>query len=163
MKYSKSFERDYAFYLKNIDVFNFCGTLNPRFEAIGNGIKSAKEVFYLIDSHGKNEPTVEPYLLNKLLLTKASVNFQIKQWSEARAEGVLPLSEFSKDYCYLIYPEYYKEQKQRDELEKLTTLEWIGGEPVYFRDIKTQYGLPDWVIYAVESQFTKLLGTKLLA
>ena len=33
-KYSKNFERDYSFYLSNLENFNFCGTLNPRFEAI---------------------------------------------------------------------------------------------------------------------------------
>ena len=95
-KYSDNFERDNKFYFENIKHFNFCGTLTPKFEAIEdiNG-KTAKEVFYLIDSTGKNHPTCEPKLLNDLLMCKASVNFHIKQWAEGRADGSLPFCEFA--------------------------------------------------------------------
>jgi hypothetical protein len=164
MKYSKGFERDYQFYLSNLDKFNFCGTLNPNFEAIINGELSAKECFFFIESQGKNYPCSEPLLLNKLLLCKAGINFQIKQWAEARQEGTLPLVEFSKNAIYSYYPDKYKEQPDRDELERVgLTLEWVNEEPIYHRDIQTQYGLPDWVIDAVENQCTKLRRNKLKA
>lgn len=79
-KYSKNFERDYAFYLKNIEHFNFSGTRMPRHKAIysKDGV-TAKQAFHSIESDGKNIPTKEPQLLDQLLLTKASVNFHIKQ------------------------------------------------------------------------------------
>jgi hypothetical protein len=82
MKYSKEFERDYNFYLSNIDNFTVCGT-KLKYEAIPdeNG-KTAKETFFYIDSSGKNLPCREPDLLNQLLLCKASVNFMIKQWAD---------------------------------------------------------------------------------
>lgn len=135
MKYSKNFERDYQWYLKNLDEFNFCGTLNSKYEAISGGTRSAKECFYCIESEGKNYPCAEPELLNRLLLTKASINFQIKQWAEGRAEGTLPLSEFSNPNS-----------------TELHTLEWVNGQPVYHKDIETQYGLLDWMVKAVENQ-----------
>jgi len=147
-KYSKNFERDYGFYLKNLNNFNFCGTLNPRFEAIkGEKGLSAKEVFYLIQSEGKNKPCFEPELLNALLLCQAGVNFQIKQWAEARAEGTLTRVELSKKDTKLEYP--------NQDFSWSKTLVWVNFEPVYFEDIQTQYGLPDWVIDAVEKQKVK--------
>jgi len=146
-KYSKGFERDFNFYLDNIKSFNFCGTLNPKFEAIysKNGL-SAKEVFYSIQSEGKNKPCYEPALLNDLLLCQSSVNFQIKQWAEGRADSTLPLAELSKKRAQIKYP---------DDFSKFSTLFWVNSEPVYFEDIQTQYSLPDWVIDAVENQKVK--------
>lgn len=144
-KYSKGFERDYKFYLNGISRFTFCGTLSPTFEAIHdtNG-KTAKEVFFMIESTGKNHPTCEPELLNSLLLCKASVNFMIKQWAEGRADGTLPFHEFAGDG---------------------ETLEWeeseFNGErsvkPVYKKSLAVEYGLPEWAIRAVEMQKVKIL------
>lgn len=149
MKYSKRFDETYAFYLKNVAVFNFCGTLNPKFEAIksDNG-KSAKECFFFIESEGKNKPCCEPELLNQLLLTKASVNFQIKEWAQGRADGTLPLLDFSKRLALIGRPMRYIKSILKDN----KVLEWINNEPVYYRDIQKQYGLPEWVITAVENQ-----------
>jgi hypothetical protein len=144
-KYSKNFERDYTFYLNNLDNFDFCGTQNPKFEADFdyNG-KSAKDVFYSIQSHGKNLPCSEPELLNKLLICQSGINFQIKQWAEARAEGLLPLPELSKREWRICNP--------KQLCPDLKTLCWENKEPVYYDDIETQYGLPAWVIDAVERQ-----------
>lgn len=136
-KYSDNFERDYKFYFENIKHFHFCGTLTPKFEAIADDKgKTAKEVFYLIDSTGKNHPTCEPKLLNELLTCKASVNFHIKQWAEGRADGTLPFCEFAGNG---------------------ETLEWENGNPVYHKCMAIRYGFPEWVIKAVEMQKIKLL------
>jgi len=142
MKYSKGFERDYNFYLSNIGSFNFCGTLNPKHTAISGGELSAKECLYYIESEGKNKPCKEPGLLNQLLLTKAAVNFQIKQWSESVNDGTLFLFELSKDYWRKL---------GGGEIET-KILEWVNKEPVYFNDIQELYGLPEWVIKAVDNQ-----------
>lgn len=140
MKYSNNFERDYKFYLDNIKNFNFCGTLNVKFKAIPNkNGKTAKEVFYLIDSTGKNHPTCEPKLLNQLLLCKASVNFNIKQWAEGRADGTLPFHEFAGDGETL-------EWKVRKRNGVKTAI------PIYKKSMAEVYGFPDWVIKAVEKQ-----------
>jgi hypothetical protein len=138
MKYSKNFERDYTFYLNNLDTFNFCGTLNPKHTPIPNGTKSAKEVFFMIESHGKNEPTSEPELLEKLLLTKASVNFQIKEWAQGLSDMTLPFYELSQ-------------KKAGTDLGDVL-LEWENKEPVYYKDIQTKYNLPDWVVTATFNQ-----------
>jgi hypothetical protein len=150
IKYSKGFERDYNFYLKNLDEFNFCGTLNPKHAAIYSPTgMSARQCFYYIESQGKNKPCKEPELLNSLLLTKASVNFQIKEWAAGRADETLPLVEFSKRHMAKQYPDVSID-------ENCKVLAWVNNNPVYHRDIETQYGLPEWVIDATEKQKVKL-------
>lgn len=134
MKFSKKYERDYEFYYKNRKNFIFCGTRVPKYQAIfdENG-KSAKEVFYIIDSTGKNSPTNEPELLNELLLTKASVNFQIKQWREGFLDGTLEEREFAGGSLYIMTLIWSKN----------TNGDWI---PLYSKSIKDYYDLPDWVV-----------------
>lgn len=140
-KFSDNFERDYDFYLKNLDNFKFCGTHTPKYEPIPdpNG-KSAKEVFHSIDSSGKNLPTSEPELLKRLLATKASVNFHIKMWAEGRVDGTLPFCEFAGD------GETLEWEVSTDTAGKKTAI------PVYKKSMAIEYGFPDWVIDAVEKQ-----------
>lgn len=152
MKYSKNFERDYYFYLKNIDNFDFCGTLNPKYVAIEGGVKTAKECFYLIESEGKNIACGEPDLLNKLLLTKSAVNFQIKQWAEGIADGTLLLYEFSQR----LWNEISNKKHDFGDLN----LVWENKEPVYYKDIETQYGCPEWVSVAVLRYGKKMIADK---
>ena len=120
-KYSSNFERDYSFYLLNKDIFNFCGTLIPKQSAISdeNG-KTAKEVFYSIDSQGKNIPCKEPELLNELLLCKGGVNFQIKLWAEGRADGTLPSIEFEEIMTEFSCPDWVWDavERQKEKLYK---------------------------------------------
>ncbi|QRE03507.1 hypothetical protein [Flavobacterium psychrophilum] len=148
MKFSKNFERDFNFYSKNLIHFTFCGTLIPKFKAISNSKgKTAKQIFYQIESNGNNEPTSEPELLDKLLLCKASVNFMIKQWAEGRADGTLPLKELSKKRYEDLYP------KKKDTNKYL--LVWENNKPVYYDDMETYYQFPNWVIDAIENQKIK--------
>ena len=162
-KYSDNFERDNKFYLENIKHFNFCGTLTPKFEAIEdvNG-KTAKEVFYLIDSTGKNYPTCEPKLLNELLICKASVNFHIKQWAEGRADGTLPFSEFAGNSETLEWKIEIVKHKYFGWLpnwtKKIFSIEDKKNViPIYQKCMAIRYGFPEWVIKAVEMQKIKLL------
>ena len=101
-EYSKNFERDYSFYLKNKDVFNFDGSIyysNKKGESLvnysENGL-SAKESFYKYDSNGEASFCKEPELLYQILKTKGSINFHIKMWSEGRYDGTLPKHELSQ-------------------------------------------------------------------
>lgn len=160
MRYSKNFERDYTFYLKSIDIFNFCGTLDPKYTAIQkDNAPTAKEIFYKVESDGRSIGYLksgiksklfvdckEASLFNSLQLCKSGVNFQIKQWAESRAEGTLPLGEFSKKEYATIYP------KTKLNDNELMTLEWVNDLAIYHKDIETQYGLPEWVVKAVENQ-----------
>ena len=103
MKYSKNFERDYNWYLKYKDIFDFSGSPDSKELVIKdeNGL-TAKECFYYRDSTGVIKPTKEPILLAQIYKCKESINFHIKMWAETRAEGTLPKIEFenelSKEY-----------------------------------------------------------------
>jgi len=124
-EYSENFERDYNFYLNNLELFDFCGTLLPKHRAIkeDKGL-SAKEVFYLIDSQGKNKECCEPELLDKLLLCKAGVNFQIKQWAEGRFDATLPSVELERELQKINAPEWVSiavERQKRKLYDKART------------------------------------------
>jgi hypothetical protein len=90
MRYSKSNERDFSFYLSNRHSFNFSGTLNPVEPVYDKDGVDGKEAFFSIENNGKNKPTKHPNILSSLLLSKASVNFNIKMWAESRSDGTLP-------------------------------------------------------------------------
>jgi len=93
MKYSKANERDFRFYLSNRKSFKFSGTLNPVQPIYSKKGINGKAAFFSIENNGKNKPTKHPNILSALLLSKASVNFHIKMWAEARTEGTLPYHE----------------------------------------------------------------------
>ena len=133
MKYSKNFERDYNWYLKYKNVFTFSGS--PKKEIKQGNKYTAKEAFYLYDTQGKVVDTTEPELLKQIFKCKESINFQIKQWSEARAEETL-----------------YDFELNNTIDDKLRVLEWVNEKPVYFKDMKSQYELLDWMAEAVEKQ-----------
>jgi hypothetical protein len=90
--YSASFERDWDFYLSSVGVFGFCGKHdNDLIQKTNSHLDgySAKEAFAALDSRGKIIPCSETQLLLEVLRTKASVNWQIKQWAEMLVAGLL--------------------------------------------------------------------------
>lgn len=141
MLYSANFERDYNWYLKYKDEFTFSGGDEYKKKVIycKNG-RDAKYCFYKNDSEGKIVMTNEPKLLLDIYRCKASINFQIKQWAEGRADGTLPGIEFSnairdkaQEYCRLIGIEF--------------------GD--YIITIEEEFGLLPWMVDAVERQKVK--------
>jgi hypothetical protein len=80
MKYSPQFERDYEFYLRNANKFNFA-PYQPFIEASESG-DDAKYCFWKLDSTGKLLPCNEPELLRSLLICKKSLGFHLKMWAE---------------------------------------------------------------------------------
>lgn len=142
MKFSENFERDYAFYLKNIERFTFFGNGFPKHQAVcsDSGV-TAKESFYSIDSRGKNLPTFEPELLNKLLQCKASVNFNIKMWAQGVSEGTLFKGEINGKIPIL---EWEVNQKTNEY------------ELVEYENMADYYGFPEWVISAILAQADKI-------
>lgn len=94
-KYNKNFERDFNFYFRMRNIYDFDGSLNY-FNNKGNEIViydksgvNAKEAFYQYDSNGKITPTKHPNLLCILLKVKGSVNLHIKMYAEDRANLLL--------------------------------------------------------------------------
>ena len=87
-KYSKNFDRDYDFYLRNVDIFTFSGKAPPIVLLNRDG-KSAKECFHIFDSTGVLHACREQILLKDLLVTKASVNLHISLWAQGVVQGVL--------------------------------------------------------------------------
>lgn len=88
-KYSDNFERDWSWYNKYKDIFNFCGAFIPKFEYQVNGY-TAKECFHKFDSSGVKLPCKELNLLDKILVCKGSINLNIKEWAIDRASFILP-------------------------------------------------------------------------
>lgn len=99
-RYKANFNRDYAFYSRNIDTLNFSGKYPPIILDDPDG-KSAKECFYIFDSTGVLGACSEPLLLQKLMVCKASVNLHISLWAEGVRQNVLcppELKEMMTEY-----------------------------------------------------------------
>lgn len=92
MNYSKSFERDYSFYLRTMDVFTFSGKPLVAINYEKNGV-TAKMCVKQYDSFGLLFPCEEPELAAKILNCKASVNLHIKMYAESLARGEIQLIE----------------------------------------------------------------------
>jgi len=96
MKYSKNFERDWKFYMHSLNVFNFAGKPAPEIIQSPSGGPNAKECFCIYDSTGDLKPCVNPELLQRVLICKASVNLHIKLWAQGMAQGLLFQPELSE-------------------------------------------------------------------
>lgn len=103
-KYSNKFERDYNFYINNLDKFNFCGKRDEDFlDKHGhklvvydvNGV-TAKRAFLNYESQGIISETFEPELLLKLHKCKASIHFHIILWGSGRGDGTFPRIEWEE-------------------------------------------------------------------
>jgi hypothetical protein len=102
VKYSASFERDYNWFLKHKDVFDFDGTNSTADKVMySDAGASAKECFYKYDTHGKTILTREPELLFQIHKCKGAVNFNIKMWAEDRGKGWLGRMEFQEIATHL--------------------------------------------------------------
>ncbi len=147
MKYSKSFERDFKWYLSNRKNFTFSGDIlrkknkEPLEIIFDRKGLSGKESFHLYDSTGVLKPTRHTNLLQCLLKTKASINFQIKEWAKDRATGYLPGVLFSLDCIQSIY------DKKHWSLNQIIEQRMLEKETV-----EVEYLLPNWVINATEQQ-----------
>ena len=91
--------------------------------------ETGKKVFNLYESQGILVPTKHPRMLYKLIKTKASITFQIKQWAESRAAGELGGAYFSNEI------------RDEHKLEDIITIE--------------EYELLPWMVIAVETQKNK--------
>lgn len=111
-RYNTNFERDYQFYLRHLEKFNFCGEKLPDWPYDING-KLAKECFYIFDSRGVKLASSEPILVNKLIATKKAINMQIKEWASGAydmGEAVeYYLSEFNNPPAWIA--KSFREQK----------------------------------------------------
>ena len=86
MKYSKKFNRDYEFYLRNRSTFTFSGDNCVHVPVNMEHGVSCKESFWSWDSSGKLLPTKEPSLLQSVIVCKKSINLHLKMWVEGYDE-----------------------------------------------------------------------------
>jgi hypothetical protein len=85
------------YYLKHRNDFTFSGggvDCEILYKKDGcNWVKG----FDMFDSRGIREiETRHPATVSRLIKTKASINFQVKQWAESRADGTLPKILFNE-------------------------------------------------------------------
>lgn len=129
-KYSKSFERDYNFYMNCINNkwFSFSGTdIKKNFNILFDSKAiNAKSWFHKYDSSGKIGPCSEPDLIYQLLAVKAGVNFQIKQWAEGRSDFSLSYYELMEYMNYYSAPEWLIEavENQAKRIIKNSSLDF---------------------------------------
>jgi len=97
MKYSKAFDRDFAFYMAHRQKFCFAG-VEPPFVACAPAGMNAKECFFRWDSQGRLNPSSQPELVTALILCKKSINWHIKQWVEGFDDMLEPLSTYIAEF-----------------------------------------------------------------
>jgi len=112
-KYSDNFERDYNFYIQNIDNFTFC-TEEINVLYLKDGV-DAKEAFFIFDSKGKLVPTFEPELLKSVIFIKKAINFQIIQWASSYNDMFMGVNDYLKIF---INPPPWVEHSFRQQLYK---------------------------------------------
>lgn len=165
-KYNSNFIRDVKWYLKMRNTFNFDGS-GGYYDKMGdsvirydkNGV-SGIEAFFKWDSNGVIVGTRHPNILRAILKTKGAINLQIKLWAQGRADGTLPLVEFSKrkaiEYKKRLTNNEYEITQFKEMLSNRVVNEWVkvNGqmELVSYSDIEEQYNLLDWIVDAVENQ-----------
>lgn len=95
-RFSRSFERDWKFYVANCEKFQFSGTTVPVIaEKAG---KSAKECFHALDSRGELLPCCEPELFVSVVQCKRSVNLHIKMWVDGYLDALTGVPEYLKEF-----------------------------------------------------------------
>lgn len=117
-RYSTNFTRDFNWYLKVRNLFNFDGQLPKDIPYSKTGV-SAKEAFFILDSTGKLVPTKHPSTLERVLRTKGSVNLHIKQYAEGRAEGTFPGIEFKQWCTDITAPDWFEKAVEQQKVKLL--------------------------------------------
>lgn len=130
--------KELKYLMSHRNNFTFSGDeLNVTISYDKNGMDFIKG-FKLFDEKGQRViETKHPESLRRAIKTKASLNFQIKQWAESRADGTLPLILFSKRIANEKYPHLNINEQDNPP------------------DIETELSLPEWVVNAVEKQKNK--------
>lgn len=117
--YSKAFDRDYDFYLRNKDTLSFAGV------DVGKDIvhdpengMDVKECFYRMDTRGeKCVATREPELLKQLVSCKKSVNLHIKMCVEGY-EDMMEGVDFYMDNCLIDPPPWVADSFRKQLRQK---------------------------------------------
>ena len=116
MKYSKNFNRDFNWYLKQRNFFDFDGSLPLDIIYDKSGI-DGKKAFLIYDSQGKLLPTKHPTLLAKMIKTKGGVNLHVKMFAEDRASGLFPGFEFRALCIKLKAPYWFREAVEHQKVK----------------------------------------------
>lgn len=129
MKFSPKFNRDWDFYSNPLtqEFFSFSGKPDseflPKIKSDSNG-KTAKECFHVLDSTGKVVGCCDSVLLLSVFKTKASVNFQIKQWANMFRDGSMLPVELTQLEKELDMPSWVVEAVVRQSGRKFELCDW---------------------------------------
>lgn len=124
-KYSKRFEEDWNFYLKNKDKFTFCGqdVSSPEYDEKG---LDPKECFFTLDSQGKLCPCNDPKTVREILICKKSINFHIKMWTEGYNDCFIGFNDYIAEFED---PPDWIEKSFRGQLIKKYRASWRNWYP----------------------------------
>ena len=113
-KHSPNFLRDVRFYLRNRHRFAFTGSNPVTFDYDPHGADGLT-AYKRLDSNGVKVPTKHPLLAQSLAFTKASVNWQIKDWKAG-----------AKDHAFFVH-------ELRHYLASINAPDWVykALEPHY--------------------------------
>ena|SRR6478736_1667616 len=106
MRYSKGFERDFAFYFRMRKEFWFSGKEDKKVIFNKDGV-DAKEGFLNFEN-GTSMPTRHPLLLQSLIKAKGSCNFHIKMYAEDRKSGLICGLELQEILNEINPPDWFK-------------------------------------------------------
>jgi len=98
MKFSRRFEEDWEFYLKNKTKFVFCGENVNWIPDLSKPIVSAKEAFFIYDTSGIKHPTLDERLLIEMIVCKKSVNFHIKMWTDGYDDCLMGIETYLEEF-----------------------------------------------------------------
>lgn len=93
MKYSDNFNRDFNWFIKMRNTFDFGGRIPDKIIFDINGV-DFKKAYHIYDSTGVLKPTKHPTALAKMMLIKGGVNLHAKMYAEDRASGLMGSLEF---------------------------------------------------------------------
>ncbi len=113
-KYKSAFEKDWNFYLKNKDKFNFSAGRIPKVIPSLDG-NDAKRVFHRYDSKGKMLSCKEPELLREIFTCKVAVNLHLKMWADGQLDSMIPIEELMAEF---IEPPSWVEESLRNQIIK---------------------------------------------
>jgi hypothetical protein len=117
MKYSDNFNRDFKWFIKMRNTFDFGGRIPLEVKFDINGI-DFKKAFHIYDSTGILKPTKHPIALAKLLLIKGGVNLHAKMYAEDRGSGLMGALEF-RAMCIYIFksPDWFRKSVEQQKFK----------------------------------------------
>ncbi len=78
---------------------------------------SAKQSFYMLDTHSQSVLTREPDLLKEIIICKKSINLHIRSWAEGWDDVCEPIKTYMDEF---IDPPEWIERALKEQVLKIT-------------------------------------------